>query len=720
MTKRNWTPSAETMLQDGHRPPGRDRGVLSEIRAEWSVGHKPDALGALAEHPELAQKKSIVLELAYEEFCRREESGEEIDVERFCERFPLHKTSVRRRLQVHQFVERELAPPKVPARWPSPPQEFCGFELLEEIGQGAIGRVYLARQAALGDRTVVLKVSRGGSREAHLLGRLQHANVIPVYSVVDDGESGLTSVCMPLLGLATFEDVLDEIASSVARPQTGAVFAETVRRLKGEPPADAAEVWAWLRRQSFVNALLVQFAQVADALAYLHAKGICHRDLKPSNILLTDDGRPMLLDFNLSAELASSEGRMGGTLPYMAPEQVKVMLGRPADPLDARADVFSMGVILYEMLAGTLPFGPVSKNLSLERSGTQLLEQQVRGADLAKLQKAGVDRAIVALVGRCLAFHPHDRFPSAEAAAVAIRRALHPVSRAKRWVRTHRLATAVVGVLLAAALSCGGAWLSLRKPYHERLFVDAQAAVERGELQAAIVAFEEATAAEPEFEPALLGLARSRVALGDYISASEHYQQLYDRTGEPRYLASMGYCMNLMRSHRDAIRSYDHAIAEGYKNEAVLNNLGHSHLSLGTLPLARTHLNSALRVNPHYRPALFNRAVLELRWAAAQKSKVGETALRDIELVIEQAPGFGNLHYVAACIWWLSAAPDRLKKTLDHSKSAINLGVRPTQFEQGPVFMLLLKDERMQRVLKQQPQQALAAEPPAILDPDTP
>jgi hypothetical protein len=112
--------------------------------------------------------------------------------------------------------------------------------------------------------------------------------------------------------------------------------------------------------------------------------------------------------------------------------------------------------------------------------------------------------------------------------------------------------------------------------------------------------------------------------------------------------------------------------------------------------------------------------VLELRWATARKSKVGETARRDIELVIKQAPGFGNLHYVAACLWWLSAAPDRLEKTLDHAKSAINLGVRPAQFEQGPVFKSLLKDKRMQRVLKQQPQQALAADPPAILDPDTP
>jgi tetratricopeptide (TPR) repeat protein len=566
----------------------------------------------------------------------------------------------------------------------------------------------------------VLKVSSSGSREAHLLGRLQHPNVVPVYSVDYDHESGLTCVCMPFLGLATFEDVLDQIATSPARPQKGAVFSETILRMIGEPPATAADYWARLRRLSFVDALLLQFAQVAEALAYLHSKGICHRDLKPSNILLTDDARPMLLDFNLSAELDSSDGRLGGTLPYMAPEQIKAMLGGATDELDARADVFSMGVILYELLTGALPFGPVRTDLSMERAGNLLLEQQAGGADLDKLREIGIDRAVIALVGRCLAIQPQDRFATADAAAAAIRAALGPNARVFRWMRAHRLRTAAIGLALASLLSFGGAWLALRKPYHERLYLQGTAAIEQGMVNEGVHALEEAIRAQPEFPPAIHALARAQLALAEHPRASALYETLHALTGEPRFLASIAYCQNLMGNHRDAIDYYSRAIIGGCRNELVLNNLGYSHQQLGNLPSARKEFEAALLTNPNYRPALQNRARLELTWARARKAKVPTTAQSDIEATIRLAPGCGNLHYVAACIWHLSDATNRVDRTLDHIEQAINLGIKPEQFKQGKLFDSLLQDSRMTRLLARRPPPTLAAEPPAILDPDSP
>jgi serine/threonine protein kinase/Tfp pilus assembly protein PilF len=721
MTKRKGATSVETTIADG-RAATTDCSLASAIKAEWEAGRPPDACAALAAHPELAENKFIVLDLAYEEFCRREELGEQIDVERFCERFAEHGTSVYRRLQVHQYVERELSGPESETRWPTVPQEFCGFELLEEIGRGAIGRVYLARQAALGDRSVVLKVSKSGSREAHLLGRLQHSNVVPVYSVDYDDESGLTCVCMPLLGLATFEDLLKQIADSPARPRSGAVFSEAIFRKMGGPPAAAADGCALVHRMSFVDALLFQFAQVAEALAYLHDKEISHRDLKPSNILLTDDARPVLLDFNLSAELDASDGRLGGTLPYMAPEQIRAMLGGPTDNLDARADVFSMGVIFYQLLTGALPFGPVSTNLSLERAGNLLLEKQTRGADLARLREIGVDRAVIALVGRCLAIQPDDRFETADAAAAAIRHALRPPARARRWMRAHRLRTAAIIVALVSVLCISGAWLALRKPVHERLYIEGRAAIERGELPEAVELLQQAIQAQPEFTPALHALARAQLALGEHHAASLHYEDLHELTGEPRFLASVGYCNNLMGDHRKAIESYSRAIKGGYRNELVLNNLGYSHQKQGNLPTARQQFEAALRINPDYRPSLQNRAFLEWDWAMLRRTRVRENATTDIESAIRLAPETGKLHFIAACIWCLSDAKNRDERVLDHVERAINLGIKPEQFKQGNVFDSLRQDYRMMRLLDRPPHKApaLAAEPPAILDPDSP
>jgi serine/threonine protein kinase/Tfp pilus assembly protein PilF len=720
MIKPDLAMSAETSIARVQRSTTIDGGLVGAIKAEWEAGKPPDAAAALTAHPELAEKKNIVVELAYEEFCRREESGEQIDVERFCARFEHFRASIQRRLEVHQGMEPEFGETELDVLWPSPPHEFCGFALLDEIGKGAIGRVYLARQAALGDRIVVLKVSRSGRREANFLGRLQHPNVVPVYSVDYDDESGLTCVCMPLLGLATFEDLLDQISAARARPQKGAVFAETILRMTGEAPAPAEKNLARLRRKSFVDALLMQFAQVAEALAYLHGKGICHRDLKPSNILLSDDARPVLLDFNLSADLAVFDGRLGGTLLYMAPEQIHGMLGRPPDQLDARADLFSMGVIMYQLLAGRLPFGPCSKNLSLEQAGNLLLEEQARGPDLARLREIGIDRGVIAIVRRCLALQPQDRFATAEAAAIAIRRALRPAARARRWVRAHRLQTAAIILAVVSVLSLGGAWLALRKPYHERLYIAGTAAIERGELQEGIETLQEAIEAQPDFTQAIHELARAQLALGDYHSASAYYEQLYELTGESQFLANLGYCHNRLGEHQKAIEYYSRAIDGGFRTELVLNNLGYSYQKRGNLPTARAQFEAALLINPNYRPALQNRAYLELAWARVRKTQVRATALSDIEATIRLAPGFGKVHYFAACIWCLSDATNRVERTLDHVERAINLGIEPEQFKQGSVFDVLLQDSRMTRLLERRPEPVRAAEPPAILDPDSP
>jgi serine/threonine protein kinase/Tfp pilus assembly protein PilF len=715
MTRRNWSTSAETMLEERLALSGRSRQVVSAIMAQWEAGREPDALCAIAEHPEIAEKKSLVLELAYEEFCRRQESGEEVDVEQFCDRFPSHRTSVRRRLLVHEFLDREI-PRRAPTRWPAPPQEFCGFQLTDELGQGAIGRVYLARQESLGDRTVVLKVSRGGNREAHLQGRLQHQNVVPVYSIECDEETGLNAVCMPYFGRATFEDVLDQIASARGRPKTAECFADTVRKLNGGESPPTGKTWPALLRRPFIDGVLVEFAQVADALAYLHAKGICHRDLKPSNILLADDGRPMLLDFNLSADLSANERRWGGTLPYMAPEQIRCMLDEPGDLPDGRADIFSMGVILFEMLTGVAPFGPVSKQHSLERAGSLLLEQQARGIDAAALAKQGADKALVGVIKRCLAYKPGERFANADEAAAALRAATNWRSRGRRWIKAHRLRTIAIVVTLVAALVAGGAAIALRRPAWESAFQQGVNALRAADYEAAIVSFEEANALKPDYVEALLGLARARLALGHHGLAGEVYRKLYELTGEAKHLASMGYCMSLMSQHAKAISYHSRALAEGFKTVAVFNNLGDGYLRMNGVEAAKENLDEALRIDPLCVTALLNRSILEWGQANSRGTKAPDSAVEDIEAAIRLAPGIGKMHYIAASIWCLTEQPSA-DEAIDHIKLAVKLGINPALFRQS-IFDPLRDDPRMKSALEQQPEPSPSPEPPTTLNPD--
>ena len=122
-------------------------------------------------------------------------------------------------------------------------------------------------------------------------------------------------------------------------------------------------------------------AQLADALAFLHRRTIYHRDLKPSNVLLCPDGRPMLLDFNLSADPRAGRERFGGTLPYMSPEQVLATFDpeRGAAPVDGLSDLFSLGVILFELLAGRQPFGDVPRGVPSPADCAALLARHEQG-----------------------------------------------------------------------------------------------------------------------------------------------------------------------------------------------------------------------------------------------------------------------------------------------------------------------------------------------------
>ena len=327
--------------------------------------------------------------------------------------------------------------------------DFLGFRLSGELGRGAFARVFLARQGGLADRLVALKVSADVAGESHALARLQHTNVVPIYSVHRRGS--LQAVCMPYLGATTLADTLASVRSQAALPNSGEGLLSSLRSRKvssasagrekvgaatvvleddtsetqetgmSVPPVDDALPDAppppqveRLRGLGYVPAVLWIAARVADGLAHAHERGILHRDLKPANILFSDDGEPVLLDFNLAAETNARAGAavalVGGTLPYMAPEQLSAF--RKSQPsVDPRSDVYSLGVILYELLTGAHPF-PI-RNGELDTILPEMIADRL--ASVADVRGANpvVSPAVASIVRHCLESDPARRYASA-------------------------------------------------------------------------------------------------------------------------------------------------------------------------------------------------------------------------------------------------------------------------------------------------------------------
>ena len=205
-----------------------------------------------------------------------------------------------------------------------PPEFFGRYQVLGVLGKGGFGTVHVGLDTQL-QRKVAIKVplrhlppsdADQFLREARRLAQLKHPGIVMVYDVgVQDGQSYIIS---DLVAGISLKDWLQD-----HRPS----FEQTVEIISG----------------------------VADALSHAHAQGVIHRDVKPSNIILTDGLKPVLLDFGLAASEDDATGQTDavGTPAYMAPER---QTPRESRSIDGRTDIYSLGVILYEMLCGRRPF----------------------------------------------------------------------------------------------------------------------------------------------------------------------------------------------------------------------------------------------------------------------------------------------------------------------------------------------------------------------------
>lgn len=286
---------------------------------------------------------------------------------------------------------------------PTIPERIGDYAIVALLGRGGMGSVYEAEQAQP-QRSVALKVIRAdgvGERmirrfrqEADVLGRLQHPGIAQIYAF----------------------DVGDVVIDGIPT-QRRPFFA--MERVAGETLTEFAR-----RRALDRPARLKLFALICDAVEHAHQKGVIHRDLKPANILVTSDGQPKVLDFGV-ARLTEGDVQMTtlqtdgpsliGTLPYMSPEQV----GGDSAQLDTRSDVYALGVMLYEMVAGQLPYD--LGGLTIAAAARVIAEQ---APTALRTTSRGVDRDLETIVGKALEKDPARRYGSVGELAADVRRLL--------------------------------------------------------------------------------------------------------------------------------------------------------------------------------------------------------------------------------------------------------------------------------------------------------
>jgi hypothetical protein len=345
-----------------------------------------------------------------------------------------------------------LRPPELQGPSGPTPRRLGDFELLEELGRGRFGVVYRARQLSLGGRMVAVKVLPPSltltardvdrfKREAQAAARLHHPHIVQILMVGE--EQGNRYFAMDLI--------------------TGPSLAEEVRRLREErdlPDASSSGKLPSSRSGTYFRSVAELVRQVADGLLYAHVHGVVHRDVKPANLMLDHEGHALIVDFGLARDdeqgTITKSDVVAGTPHYMSPEQASGLFHR----VDQRTDVYSLGVVLYELLTLQRPF---------EGKSTHEVLRNIREREPARVRRINgrVPRDLEVICNTAMARNVKERYASAGELRDDLQRFLEhqairarapgPVRQVVRFARARSKPLAAGAILIAGALT-GAAW----------------------------------------------------------------------------------------------------------------------------------------------------------------------------------------------------------------------------------------------------------------------
>jgi len=657
-------------------------GLVEDLKRAWRAGAAPDAVAAVHEHPDLLLHRSLVVDLAYEEYCLREEAGSAPNAEDFCNRFPAYQTDVREVIRGHRLLAEHPELLDGTIAWPHPGDTFEQLVVVRELGRGAFARVYLARDPEAGERPVVLKLTPRRSAEARTLGTISHPHIVPILWARESG--GLFAVCMPFVGSATLRDAISFAFRGRPAPPSTRAFLDATAAQESPPVVHPALIDD---RLSYPDAVATVAARLAGAVEHLHDAGIMHGDLKPSNVLLVSNGHPYLIDFNLSATLTDCPLRCGGTVPYMAPERLRLMLGSSQETSPrAAADIYSFGALLFEALTGRVPVEPI-RATEPQMEAADLLNRLTAGPSPLATIPLGVPRPLATLIAQCLDLNPLRR--------PTISRVKHELERylARRRRRTWWVLFA--SSVLTFALIAVGTWFVVttqpRPPVAKSSLI------------------------EDPFTRGIEHLKSDHVsaALKDFADAN----QAHPDGPNSAYLA---YCLSLSGQERAATELYKQAIQQhGFKDPWVRSNYAHALLQAAPTPdilrEAEAEAAAALAVQSDLRPARLNRVYACYRQTLTEPParRVDREALADVKLVMREPPYTVDLYSKAAAmtVAFCGEQDENLSQAVRYLEEAVKLGRTRDSVAKDRLLRPLYGRADFQRVLGLTPGKPIAKPP---------
>lgn len=375
--------------------------VKIDLKHRWQRNQQWTSESYIISYPELGSADEVPLDLVVHEFQVRRQTGAPAIIADFLRRFPRQAELLKQKLEALSGPTETARPASTtgvdlpgPPSFPGPipsyfgevPEQIGPYKILKKLGQGGMGSVYLAQDTRL-DRQVALKVPHFTvedgpeilarfHREARAAATVQHPNICPVFDIGEANGTHYMAMAYiegrPLKDLANSENPL--------------------------PQKQAAEI----------------IRKIAVALEEAHSKNVIHRDLKPTNVMIAKNGEPIILDFGLARRMNTQSMRLTrtgavlGTPAYMAPEQVTI----DAKQVGPSCDIYSLGVMLYELLTGRVPFeGPIAAII-----GRLLMEEPAPPSSL----RAGIDPRLEEICLKAMAKKPANRFASMREMADAL------------------------------------------------------------------------------------------------------------------------------------------------------------------------------------------------------------------------------------------------------------------------------------------------------------